>query len=98
MFDGQVGVYGCQWSLLSQRSGMLRNGQVDLPESDRACISLAEDKTEEKTTASNNSQELKTVAVEAWQSISSNEIQHQGMSVHLRLQDVIGYTGFANKH
>ncbi len=64
---------------------------ITWPESDWACISLAEDKTEGKMPK--NKQELKTVAVEAWQSITRDETQRLVMSMRSRLQAVIDCKG-----
>ncbi len=69
---------------------------ITWPESDWACISLAEDKTEGK--CPKNKQELKTVAVEAWQSITRDETQRLVMSMRSRLQAVIDCKGFATKY
>ncbi len=69
---------------------------ITWPESDWACISLAEDKTEGKMPQ--NKQELKTVAVEAWQSITRDETQRLVMSMRSRLQAVIDCKGFATKY
>ncbi len=69
---------------------------ITWPESDWACISLAEDKTEGKMPK--NKQELKTVAVEAWQSITRDETQRLVMSMRSRLQAVIDCKGFATKY
>ena len=44
-----------------------------------------------------NKQELKTVAVEAWQSITRDETQCLVMSMRSRLQAVIDCKGFATK-
>ncbi len=66
---------------------------ITWPESDWACISLAEDKTEGK--CPKNKQELKTVAVEAWQSITRDETQRLVMSMRSRLQAVIDCKDFA---
>ncbi len=69
---------------------------ITWPESDWACISLAEDKTEGK--CPKNKQEMKTVAVEAWQSITRDETQCLVMSMRSRLQAVIDCKGFATKY
>ena len=45
-----------------------------------------------------NKQELKTVAVEAWQSITRDETQRLVMSMCSRLQAVIDCKGFATKN
>ncbi len=45
-----------------------------------------------------NKQELKTVAVEAWQSITRDETQRLVMSMRSRLQAVIDCKGFATKY
>ena len=45
-----------------------------------------------------NKQELKTVAVEAWQSITRDETQHLVMSMRSRLLAVIDRKGFATKY
>ena len=42
-----------------------------------------------------NKQELKTVAVKAWQSITRDETQHLVMSMRSRLQAAIDCKGFA---
>ncbi len=84
-------------SFWRERSGLLCNGQsITWPESDWACISLAEDKLKGK--CPKNKQELKTVAVEAWQSITRDETQRLVMSMRSRLQAVIDCKGFATKY
>ena len=55
-------------------------------------------KTKLKGKCSKNKQELKTVAVEAWQSITSDETQRLVMSMRSRLQAVIDCKGFATKY
>ena len=45
-----------------------------------------------------NKQELKTVPVEAWQSITRDETQRLVMSMHSKLQAVIDCKGFATKY
>lgn len=47
---------------------------------------------------SNIKQELKTVAVGGWQSISLDEIQHLVVSINSRLQAAIYRKGFATKY
>ncbi len=69
---------------------------ITWPESDWACISLAETKLKGK--CPKNKQELKTVAVEAWQSITRDETQCLVMSMRSRLQAVIDCKGFATKY
>uniref|UniRef100_A0A8C5R1Q5 Transposase n=1 Tax=Leptobrachium leishanense TaxID=445787 RepID=A0A8C5R1Q5_9ANUR len=55
-------------------------------------------KTKLKGKCLKNKQELKTVAVEAWQSITRYETQHLVMSMRSRLQAVIDCKGFATKY
>ena len=55
-------------------------------------------KTKLKGKCPKNKQELKTVAVEAWQSITRDETQRLVMSMHSRLQAVIDCKGFATKY
>ncbi len=55
-------------------------------------------KTKLKGKCPKNKQELKTVAVEAWQSITRNETQRLVMSMRSRLQAVIDCKGFATKY
>ncbi len=55
-------------------------------------------KTKLKGKCPKNKQELKTVAVEAWQSITRDETQRLVMSMHSRLQTVIDCKGFATKY
>ena len=55
-------------------------------------------KTKLKGTCPKNKQELKTVAVEAWQIITGDETQCLVMSMHSRLQAVIDCKGFATKY
>ncbi len=55
-------------------------------------------KTKLKGNAPRNKQELKTVAVEAWQSITRDETQRLVMSMRSRLQAVIDCKGFATKY
>ncbi len=55
-------------------------------------------KTKLKGKCPKNKQELKTVAVEAWQSITRDETQRLVMSMHSRLQTVIDPKGFATKY
>lgn len=45
-----------------------------------------------------NKQEMKTVAVEVWQSVTRDETQRLVMSMRSRLQAVIGYQEFATKY
>ncbi len=54
-------------------------------------------KTKLKGKCPKNKQELKTVAVEAWQSITRDENQRLVMSMRSRLQAVIDCKGFANQ-
>ncbi len=54
-------------------------------------------KTKLKGKCPKNKQELKTVAVEAWQSITRDETQRLVMSMRSRLQAVIDCKGFANQ-
>ncbi len=84
-------------SFWRERSGLLCNGQVNHLTWIRLSMhSLAEDKTEGK--CPKNKQELKTVAVEAWQSITRDETQRLVMSMRSRLQAVIDCKGFATKY
>ncbi len=69
---------------------------ITWPESDWACIHLL--KTKLKGKCPKNKQELKTVAVEAWQSITRDETQRLVMSMRSRLQAVIDCKGFATKY
>ena len=55
-------------------------------------------KTKLKGKCPKNKQELKTVAVEAWQNITRDETQHLVMSMTSRLQAVIDCKGFATKY
>uniref|UniRef100_A0A8C5PF25 Transposase n=1 Tax=Leptobrachium leishanense TaxID=445787 RepID=A0A8C5PF25_9ANUR len=55
-------------------------------------------KTKLKGKCLKNQQELKTVAVEAWQSITRDETQRLVMSMRSRLQAVIDCKGFATKY
>ena len=55
-------------------------------------------KTKLKGKCPKNKQELKTVAVEAWQSITRDETQHLVMSSLSTLQAVIDCKGFATKY
>ncbi len=55
-------------------------------------------KTKLKGKCPKNKQELKTVAVEAWQSITRDETQRLVMSMCSRLQAVIDCKGFATKY
>ncbi len=55
-------------------------------------------KTKLKAKCPKNNQELKTVAVEAWQSITRDETQRLVMSMRSRLQTVIDCKGFATKY
>ena len=55
-------------------------------------------KTKVKGKCPKNKQELKTVAVEAWQSITRDETQRLVMSMCSRLQAVIDCKGFATKY
>ncbi len=55
-------------------------------------------KTKLKGKCPKNKQELKTVAVEAWQRITRDETQRLVMSMHSRLQTVIDCKGFATKY
>ena len=55
-------------------------------------------KTKLKGKCPRNKQELKTVAVEAWQSITRDETQRLVMSMCSRLQAVIDCKGFATKY
>ncbi len=55
-------------------------------------------KTKLKGKCPKNKQELQTVAVEAWQSITRDETQRLGMSMRSRLQTVIDCKGFATKY
>ena len=55
-------------------------------------------KTKLKGKCPKNKQELKTVAVEAWQSITRDETQRLQMSMHSRLQAVIDCKGFVTKY
>ncbi len=55
-------------------------------------------KTKLKGKCPKNKQELKTVAVEAWQSITRDETQRLVMSMRSRLQTVIDCKGFATKY
>ena len=55
-------------------------------------------KTKLKGKCPKNKQELNTVAVEAWQSITRDETQRLVMSMHSRLQAVIDCKGFATKY
>ncbi len=55
-------------------------------------------KTKLKGKCPKNKQELKTVAVEAWQSITGDETQRLVMSMRSRLQAVIDCKGFATKY
>ena len=55
-------------------------------------------KTKLKGKCPKKKQELKTVAVEVWQSITRDETQRLVMSMHSRLQAVIDCKGFATKY
>ncbi len=55
-------------------------------------------KTKLKGKCPKNKQEMKTVAVEAWQSITMDETQRLVMSMRSRLQAVIDCKGFATKY
>ena len=55
-------------------------------------------KTKLKGKCPKNKQELKTVAVEAWHSITRDETQRLVMSMGSRLQAVIDCKGFATKY
>ncbi len=55
-------------------------------------------KTKLKGKCPKNKQELKMVAVEAWQSITRDETQRLVMSMRSRLQAVIDCKGFATKY
>ena len=55
-------------------------------------------KTKLKGKCPKNKQELKIVAAEAWQSITSDETQRLVMSMRSRLQAVIDCKGFATKY
>ena len=55
-------------------------------------------KTKLKGKCTKNKQELKTVAVEAWQSITRDETQRLVMSMRSSLQAVIDCKGFATKY
>lgn len=55
-------------------------------------------KTKLKGKCPKNKQELKTFAVEAWQSITRDETQRLVMSMRSRLQAVIACKGFATKY
>ncbi len=55
-------------------------------------------KTKLKGKRPKNKQELKTVAVEAWRSITRDETQRLVMSMRSRLQTVIDCKGFATKY
>ncbi len=55
-------------------------------------------KTKLKGKCPKNKQELKTVAVEAWQSITRDETRRLVMSMRSRLQTVIDCKGFATKY
>ncbi len=55
-------------------------------------------KTKLKGKCPKNKQELKTVAAEAWQSITRDETQRLVMSMRSRLQAVIDCKGFATKY
>ncbi len=103
------GASQCRWtmtqSILQKQPRVFEGKEVDCyamaksitwPESDWACISLAEDKLKGK--CPKNKQELKTVAVEAWQSITRDETQRLVMSMRSRLQAVIDCKGFATKY
>ena len=54
-------------------------------------------KTKLKGKCPKNKQELKTVSVEAWQSITRDETQHLVMSMHSRLQAVIELQRICNQ-
>jgi len=55
-------------------------------------------KTKLKGKCPKKHQEVKTVAAEAWQSITRDETQHLVMSLGSRLQAVIHCKGFATKY
>ena len=55
-------------------------------------------KTKLKGKCPKNKQELKTVAVEAWQSITRDEAQRLVMSMRSKLQAVMDCKGFATKY
>ncbi len=103
------GASQCRWTMTQsilqkqpksfwrERSGLLCNGQVNHLTWIRLSMhSLAEDKLKGK--CPKNKQELKTVAVEAWQSITRDETQRLVMSMRSRLQAVIDCKGFATKY
>ncbi len=104
------GASQCRWTMTQsilqkqpksfwrERSGLLCNGQVNhltLNPIEHAFHLL---KTKLKGKCPKNKQELKTVAVEAWQSITRDETQHLVMSMRSRLQAVIDCKGFATKY
>ncbi len=84
-------------SFWRERSGLLCNGQVNHLTWIRLSMHFTcWNKTEGKMPK--NKQELKTVAVEAWQSITRDETQRLVMSMRSRLQAVIDCKGFATKY
>ena len=73
----------------------LKNQSPDLNPIDHSFHLL---KTKLKGKCPKNKQELKTVAAEAWQSITRDETQRLVMSMRSRLQAVIDCKGFATKY
>ncbi|KAJ7316372.1 hypothetical protein JRQ81_002534 [Phrynocephalus forsythii] len=74
-------------AFLRERSGMLCNDQVNHLNPIEHAFHLMKTKLNGK--CPKNKQELKTVAVEAWQSVTRDETQCLVMSMHSRLQAVI---------
>ncbi len=102
------GASQCRWTMTQsilqkqpksfwrERSGLLWPSQSpDLNPIEHAFHLL---KTKLKGKCPKNKQELKTVAVEAWQSITRDETQRLVMSMRSRLQAVIDCKGFATKY
>ncbi len=104
------GASQCRWTMTQsilqkqpksfwrERSGLLCNGQVNHLTWIRFEHAFHLLKTKLKGKYPKNKQELKTVAVEAWQSITRDETQHLVMSMRSRLQAVIDCKGFATKY
>ncbi len=86
------GASQCRWTMTQS---ILQSQSPDLNPIEHAFHLL---KTQLKGKCPKNKQELKTVAVEAWQSITGDETQRLVMSMRSRLQTVIDCKGFATKY
>ncbi len=104
------GASQCRWTMTQsilqkqpksfwrERSGLLCNGQVNHLTWIRLSMHFTCWRHKLKGKCPKNKQELKTVAVEAWQSITRDETQRLVMSMRSRLQAVIDCKGFATKY